>query len=92
MWWSIVTLITIGYGDVVSATTIGKTVAACIIVGGLVMVALPVGIVATAFSDVIYRRDFIVTWSMVTRVAIFSHLTAGDIAHVKQLLRAQQVE
>lgn len=92
MWWSIVTLTTIGYGDVVPATAIGKMVAAVIIVGGLVMLALPVGIVATAFSDVIHRRDFIVTWSMVARVPIFSHLTAGDIAHVMQLLRARQVE
>lgn len=92
MWWSIVTLTTIGYGDVVPATAIGKMVAAVIIVSGLVMIALPVGIVATAFSDVIHRRDFIVTWSMVARVPIFSHLTAGDIAHVMQLLRARQVE
>lgn len=66
--------------------------AAVIIVGGVVMIALPVGIVANAFSDVIHRRDFIVTWSMVARVPIFSHLTAGDIAHVMQLLRARQVE
>lgn len=92
MWWSLVTLTTIGYGDVVPATAIGKMVAAVIIVGGVVMIALPVGIVANAFSDVIHRRDFIVTWSMVARVPIFSHLTAGDIAHVMQLLRARQVE
>ncbi len=92
MWWSLVTLSTIGYGDVVPATATGKMVAAVIIVGGVVMIALPVGIVANAFSDVIHRRDFIVTWSMVARVPIFSHLTAGDIAHVMQLLRARQVE
>lgn len=92
MWWSLVTLTTIGYGDVVPATAIGKMVAAVIIVGGVVMIALPVGIVANAFSDVIHRRDFIVTWSMVARVPIFSHLTAGDIAHVMQLMRARQVE
>ncbi|MDO8978819.1 MAG: cyclic nucleotide-gated ion channel [Afipia sp.] len=92
MWWSLVTLTTIGYGDVVPATAIGKMVAAVIIVAGVVMIALPVGIVANAFSDVIHRRDFIITWSMVARVPIFSHLTAGDIAHVMQLLRARQVE
>jgi len=92
MWWSLVTLTTIGYGDVVPATAVGKMVAAVIIVGGVVMIALPVGIVANAFSDVIHRRDFIVTWSMVARVPIFAHLTAGDIAHVMQLLRARQVE
>ena len=92
MWWSIVTLSTIGYGDVVPVTGPGRAVAAVTIIAGLIMIALPVGIVATAFSEAIHRRDFIVTWSMVARVPLFSRLTAGDIAHIMQLLRAQQVE
>jgi voltage-gated potassium channel len=92
MWWSIVTLSTIGYGDVVPVTGPGRAVAAVTIIAGLIMIALPVGIVATAFSEAIHRRDFIVTWSMVARVPLFSHLTAGDIAHIMQLLRAQRVE
>jgi voltage-gated potassium channel len=92
MWWSIVTLSTIGYGDVVPVTGLGRAVAVVTIIGGLIMIALPVGIVATAFSEAIHRRDFVVTWSMVARVPLFSRLTAGDIAHIMQLLRAQQME
>ena len=92
MWWSIVTLSTIGYGDVVPVTGLGRAVAALTIIAGLIMIALPVGIVATAFSETIHRRDFVVTWSMVARVPLFSRLTAGDIAHIMQLLRAQQLE
>lgn len=92
MWWAIVTLSTIGYGDAVPATGLGRIVASFTIVGGLIMIALPVGIVANAFSDVIHRRDFIVNWSMVARVPLFSHLTAGDIAHIMQLLQARQIE
>jgi voltage-gated potassium channel len=92
MWWAIVTLSTIGYGDVVPSTALGRVVASGTIVAGLIMIALPVGIVATAFSEVIHRRDFIVTWSMVARVPLFAHLTAGDIAHITRLLRARQVE
>ncbi|MGP9814597.1 cyclic nucleotide-gated ion channel [Rhodopseudomonas sp. NSM] len=92
MWWAIVTLTTVGYGDVVPATNIGRMIASITIVGGLIMIALPVGIVATAFSQVIHRRDFIVNWSMVARVPLFSHLTAGDIAHIMQLLQARQVD
>ncbi|ABD89564.1 cyclic nucleotide-gated ion channel [Rhodopseudomonas palustris] len=92
MWWAIVTLSTIGYGDVVPATGLGKMVASFTIIGGLVMIALPVGIVANAFSEVIHRRDFIVNWSMVARVPLFSHLTAGDIAHIMQLLQARQMD
>jgi voltage-gated potassium channel len=63
MWWAIVTLGTIGYGDVVPITPIGKMIAAATIICGLIMIALPVGIIATAFSNEIHRRDFVVTWS-----------------------------
>jgi voltage-gated potassium channel len=92
MWWSIVTLGTIGYGDVVPITPLGKLVAAMTILWGLVMIALPVGIVATAFSEQIHRRDFVVTWGMVARVPLFSGLDAAAIADIMRLLRAQTVE
>jgi voltage-gated potassium channel len=92
MWWAIVTLGTIGYGDVVPVTAAGKVIAALTIFCGLVMVALPVGIIATAFAATIHRRDFVVTWTMVAKVPLFAELEAGDIADIMQLLRAQTVE
>ena len=92
MWWSIVTLGTIGYGDVVPVTPLGKLIAGVTIFCGLVMVALPVGIIATAFSETIHRRDFVVTWGMIAKVPLFSELEAGDIADIMRLLRAQTVE
>jgi voltage-gated potassium channel len=92
MWWAIVTLGTIGYGDVVPVTALGRLVASVTIFVGLIMVALPIGIVATAFADEIHRRDFVVTWGMVARVPLFAELQAPDIAHIMRLLRAQQVE
>src|SRR5205085_1071759 len=92
MWWAIVTLGTIGYGDVVPITLVGRIVASATIFVGLIMVALPIGIVATAFADEIHRRDFIVTWSMVARVPLFAELNASDIADIMRLLRAQQIE
>ena len=92
MWWAIVTLGTIGYGDVVPVTALGRVVAAITIFVGLIMVALPIGIVATAFADEIHRRDFVVTWGMVARVPLFAELEATDIAGIMRLLHAQQVE
>jgi voltage-gated potassium channel len=92
MWWAIVTLGTIGYGDVVPVTTLGRFIAAATIFAGLIMVALPVGIVATAFANEIHRRDFVVTWGMVARVPLFSELNAAEIADIMRLLRAQQIE
>ena len=58
MWWPVVTLGTIGYGDMVPITPIGKLIAVATIRWGLIMIALPVGVVATAFSEQIHRRDF----------------------------------
>jgi voltage-gated potassium channel len=92
MWWAIVTLGTIGYGDVVPVTTLGKFIAGCTIFLGLVMVALPIGIIANAFADEVHRRDFVVTWAMVARVPLFSGLSAREVADIMQLLRAQQIE
>ena len=61
MWWAIVTLGTIGYGDVVPVTVPGKLIAGVTIFLGLIMVALPVGIIANAFcerdSPPRFRRD-----------------------------------
>ena len=92
MWWAIVTLGTIGYGDVVPITALGKFIAGATIFLGLIMIALPVGIIASGFAEEIHRRDFVVTWGMVARVPLFSELDAGEIADIMRLLRAQQVE
>ena len=92
LWWSIVTVGTIGYGDVVPVTAVGKLIAAATIFLGLILMALPIGIIATAFSEQIHRRDFIVTWGMIARVPLFAELDAGEIADIMQLLRAQLAE
>src|SRR5215471_14942215 len=91
-WWAIVTIGTIGYGDVVPVTAVGKLIATATIFAGLVLMALPVGIIATAFAEQIRRRDFIVTWGMISRVPLFAELDAAEISDVMELLRAQVAE
>jgi voltage-gated potassium channel len=92
MWWAIVTLGTVGYGDVVPITPLGRIIAALTICAGFIMIALPIGIVATGFSREIHRREFVVTWSMVARVPLFADLNAGEIADIMRLLRSQTIE
>ena len=92
LWWSIVTIGTIGYGDVVPITPLGKVVATGTIFLGLIMMALPIGIIATAFAEQIHRRDFIVTWGMIARVPLFAELDATAISDIMELLRAQVAE
>jgi voltage-gated potassium channel len=89
MWWAIVTLGTVGYGDAVPITVPGKLVAGVTILFGLMMVALPVGIIASAFANEIRRRDFVVTWSMLARFPLFAELNAVEIADIMRLLKAQ---
>ncbi|EJW09603.1 putative potassium channel protein [Rhodovulum sp. PH10] len=92
VWWAFVTLGTVGYGDVVPLTPLGKMVAGLTIVAAIVVMALPVGIVATAFADEIHRRDFVVTWGMVARVPLFAGLGAAEVADITRCLRAQTVD
>jgi voltage-gated potassium channel len=92
LWWAIVTIGTIGYGDVVPITALGKVIATGTIFLGLIMMALPIGIIATAFAEQIHRRDFIVTWGMIARVPLFAELDAEAISDIMELLRAQVVE
>jgi voltage-gated potassium channel len=91
-WWAIVTIGTVGYGDVIPITAVGKVIATATIFMGFIMMALPVGIIATAFAEQVHRRDFIVTWSMIAKVPLFAGLDAGEISDIMQLLRAQVVE
>ena len=92
MWWAIVTLGTVGYGDAIPITALGRMIAGVTIFVGLLMVALPVGIVATAFANEVHRRDFVVTWGLVARIPLFSELSATQIADIMKLLRAQKVD
>lgn len=49
-WWTIVTLTTVGYGDVYPATVCGKLVASLAILYGAVLLGLPVGIIGAQFE------------------------------------------
>ena len=46
MYWAIVTMTTVGYGDIAPVTTLGKTIAAVIMVLGYSMIIVPTGILS----------------------------------------------
>ena len=91
MWWAIATLTTVGYGDAIPVTAIGKIVAAITMILGLGLFALPVGIVVTSFVDQIHRRDFVVTWSMLSRLPLFAELDVDAMGDILTALRSQSV-
>ena len=56
LWWAIITMTTIGYGDVVPLTVIGKFFGAAIGILSMGMVALPAGLLASGFNQALHRR------------------------------------
>lgn len=56
MWWSVITMTTIGYGDVFPITPLGKLVAGMTAIAGIGLIAAPTGILASAFSDAAQRH------------------------------------
>ena len=56
MWWAIVTLTTVGYGDVFPVTPLGKVFAAIIAILGIGMFALPTGILGASFVEELEKQ------------------------------------
>ena len=57
MWWALVTLTTVGYGDVYPITSVGKIFGSISIILGIGTVALPAGIMASAFTEFTRRNQ-----------------------------------
>lgn len=91
MWWAIVTMATVGYGDVTPVTPLGKVFGGGVMVVGIAMFAVPAGILATGFANELRKRDFVVTWHTVAKMPLFSHLEASRIAEITALLKRQVV-
>jgi ribosomal protein L25 (general stress protein Ctc) len=50
LWWAVVTLTTVGYGDVYPDTILGRIAAALVALAGIGIVAMPTGILACSFA------------------------------------------
>ncbi|WP_293122198.1 ion transporter [Microcoleus sp. bin38.metabat.b11b12b14.051] len=56
MWWGVVTLTTVGYGDIYPITPLGKFLGAILAFLGIGIFALPAGIIASGFSEELQRK------------------------------------
>ncbi|MDH3600208.1 MAG: ion transporter, partial [Candidatus Tectomicrobia bacterium] len=57
MWWGIATLTTVGYGDIYPITPLGKVLGSVIALLGVGLFALPAGILASGFNDIMQRPN-----------------------------------
>lgn len=57
MWWAVVTLTTVGYGDVTPVTNLGRILGAFITILGVGIAALPAGILASGLANELNMRN-----------------------------------
>jgi voltage-gated potassium channel len=87
LWWAVTTLTTTGYGDAVPETSLGRLIAAFVMICGLGVFGLWAGILATGFAAEHRRRDFIRNWDLVTSVPFLRNLNAPAIIELTRMLR-----
>lgn len=55
MWWGVATLTTVGYGDIVPMTPIGKLLGGMFAIVGIGLFALPAGILSSGFYELMHK-------------------------------------
>lgn len=92
MWWAIVTITTVGYGDVVPITTAGRILGGFVMLSGIGMIALWTGIFASSFLEELEKRNFHIDAETILRVPAFAGSTVAEINHLMDVLRPIQVK
>jgi voltage-gated potassium channel len=57
MWWGIATLTTVGYGDIVPITPLGKFLGGLFAIAGVGLLALPAGILSSGFFEMLHTKN-----------------------------------
>jgi len=91
MWWAIVTMATVGYGDMVPVSTAGRVFGGIVMVLGIASVAVPAGILATGFATELRKRRSMISWQLVANLPLFARLEASRIAAIARLLKLDVV-
>jgi len=91
LYWAVVTLATVGYGDVVPVTPLGRLVAGGAALLSLATIAFPTAILGAGFVREMQQQDFLARAGMVARVPLFRHLPPAQLAEITALLRQRNL-
>ncbi len=58
IYWAIVTLTTVGYGDIAPQTPLGQILASLLMITGYAIIAVPTGIITTEMSKLSLKKKF----------------------------------
>lgn len=94
LWWALVTLTTVGYGDVVPVTTLGKVFGGLITIMGICFYALPAGILSSSYTaQMQLKRDrFKETVRSALDDGVISEHDLHHINQVRELLALDEEE
>ncbi|MEH4266067.1 ion transporter [Klebsiella aerogenes] len=56
VYWAVVTMTTVGYGDITPHTTAGRVLASLLILTGYSMIAIPTGVMSAYMTEIMQRR------------------------------------
>ena len=84
MWWAVITLATVGYGDVYPITPMGKFISSLVALTAIGLFALPAGILAAGFAESIKKRCVHTADQTIVCPECGTHLTVQDGVTVRR--------
>lgn len=92
LWWAMISLTTVGYGDVVPLTAGGKVFGGLVSLMGITIYALPAAILTGGFVRELEKKDFLESFQLISSLPAFNELDPHRISKIITLLRSWDVD